>query len=729
MSDSNTADNGLGTFLTQISSLILAVISFISGIYGFIKLFADKDSGLITLISLTVGILLLLGICLYYAALKQPQQQQDQWESAFMPLSAEQVQAREKNARNWHRMHRIAIAGLILIPILCMIGVAGWFYAQSLPPKHLIVLVADFDGPDAKSYRITETIINQLRQATQRYADVEIQALNKPITIQEGGSKLAETEGEKLKAAIVIWGWYGNTGENVPLSVNFEVLHPPKDFVQLGQDASGNIQNAQIADLKHFKLQTQLSNEMTYLSLFTLGMARYANGDWDGAIARFSEALDENQEISSSLNQSLVYFYRGYAYLSQNNLDRALEDYNQAIKLQPVQAEAYTNRAMIYSAKGDYSHALADVNQVLKLEPDNLLANNNRGLINVQIGEYDQAIADFNQALKLLPTTKNTSSALQKTGSELGSLNQNSSSTLVEILLFRELSDYIIYNNRGFAYLSKGDSDHALADFNQAITIHPDQIMAYLNRSAAYFVKHELDDALADLNQVVKLQPDFALTYLKRGGIYYFKGDSELALADLNQAIKLQPDSATFFSARGEIYATREDHAHAIADYSQAIKLQPNSINDYLQRAKSYRANGDDDRAFADYAQVLKTAPDNAIAYNDRGWTYVLKGDFDHAISDLDQALKLKPEEADFYDNRGFAYAGKGAYAQAIADYNQALKLNPKADFAYYDRGIAYRKINDPQKAIADFNKTLELSSDAKLRQDAEKQLQELGAS
>ena len=104
------------------------------------------------------------------------------------------------------------------------------------------------------------------------------------------------------------------------------------------------------------------------------------------------------------------------------------------------------------------------------------------------------------------------------------------------------------------------------------------------------------------------------------------------------------------------------------------------------------------------------------------------KATIDRALADLNQALKLKPDEANFYDSRGFAYAGKGEYERAMADYNQALKLEPGADYAYYHRGVIYRTLGDHQKAIADFKRTLELTKNSKRHQDAEKQLQELGA-
>ncbi len=726
MSDRNSSNYDLRAFLNQMSALVLAVISFISGVYGFVKLFADKDAGLVTLISLTVGILLLLGVCLYYARFWQPERQ-DRRQSAFSPMSDEQVQALAKKERRRKRVRRLAIAGLILIPILSFSGGAGWFYVQSLPATNIIVLVADFDGPDEKTYGVTKTVIRQLRQATEKYVDVEIQALNKPITEHEG-SKVAQTEGKKRKATIVLWGWYLTPGDVVPLSVNFEVLHPPKGLHELGQAARGNIQQAAIAELKNFTLQTRLSNEMAYLSLFVLGMARRAAGDGEGAIARFSDALGQTTEASSSLSQSLVYFYRGSTYVLKGDAERALADLTQALTLKPTFAEAYQNRVLIHLAKGNYSQALADANQAINLKPDLALAYNNRGLIYLQTNDYDRAIVDFSQTLKLRVDAKEASDAIRPDGSQLGTVNRSDREFPVINFVFTELSDYHVYTNRGLAYLSKGDSERALTDFNHAIKLRPDRIPAYVNRASVYFAKQDYDRALADLNQTIKLQPGFALAYLKRGAVYYSKGDAERALADLTQALTLERHSAFSYLVRAEVYVEREDHARAIADYSEAIKLQPDLITAYLDRGRSYREQGDDDRALADFSQALQLAPDDAQAYNARGWHYAQKGDFDHALADLNQALTLKPDEANFYDSRGFAYAGKGDYDRAIADYNQALTLKPDEDYAYYHRGIVYRALGDHQKASADFKKTLELTKNSRRRQDAEKQLQQLGA-
>lgn len=404
MSDRHDSESSLGKFLKSLTTPVVGFTGFISSIYGFIKLVQDKNAGLVTIISVIVGILLLLGMCLHYARFWKPEKQ-DQARSAFEPpLSDEEVKAQGKKEKRRKWVRRSAVAGLILIPILCFSGYKGWEYVQSLPPKDILVLVAKFDGPDPQKYRVTEIIVEKLEEATKQYTDVKIQPLYEAIDRLDA----AKTEGKKRKASIVIWGWYGKTEEIIPLSVNFEVLRTLTDFPDLGETAKGTPQQAAVAELvgAGLPLQTRLSNEMSYLSLFTVGMVRYAARDLDNAIAAFTDALNQIKESTQVLDKSLVRFYLAGAYRERNDYDLALDNYNRSLELNPDLSSVYTNRGLVYYDMGNYDHALEDYNQAIekiKYEPYLAIAYSNRGNVYHEKEEYDRAIADYNQALKLDP--------------------------------------------------------------------------------------------------------------------------------------------------------------------------------------------------------------------------------------------------------------------------------------------------------------------------------------
>ncbi|MFQ6058738.1 MAG: tetratricopeptide repeat protein [Anaerolineae bacterium] len=440
-------------FITKLPSWIMGFIAFVSAVVGFIKLW-QGDTGLVTIVLLTIGV---GGVWLGCAIL------------AFKRTSP--LVPGGKGLWKYPRWRPWALASVFVIPFLIAGGAYYYRYQQAQPPTKVIILVANFDGPEQKKYRVTETVLGRLRQALEGYDDVQVEALGQAITEAEG-SDAARAEGEKRKAAIVIWGWYGVTAEAVPLSVHFEVLRPPKYMPELGPEAKGQVQAMAVAELESFTLQTDLSAEMAYLNLFTVGMARYAADDWDEAIARFSDALSQTVERVPALDQSIVHYKRGFAYLARGDYDRAIADYDQAIQLEPDLAIAYSNRGVAYIAKGDYDRAIANFDQAVKLDPEYAVAYYNRGVAYDHKGDHDRAIVDHDQAIKLDP------------------------------------NNAVAYYNRGVAYHGKDDYDRAIADCDQAIKLDPNNAVAYFHRGLAYTQKGEKEKAIADFKKVLELSND-----------------------------------------------------------------------------------------------------------------------------------------------------------------------------------------------------------------------------
>ncbi|QDL11815.1 hypothetical protein DP114_31470 [Brasilonema sennae CENA114] len=301
------------------------------------------------------------------------------------------------------------------------------------------------------------------------------------------------------------------------------------------------------------------------------------------------------------------------------------------------------------------------------------------GLIRYTVSDWKQAITYFSEALE-----------------------QGNDSN-------KALNQEIVYFYRGTSYFYKKDYDRAIADYNQAIKLDPNDAQAYNNRGISYFYKKDNNRAIADYNQAIKLDPNYAEAYNNRGNSYGNKKDDDRAIADYNQAIKLDPNLAQAYYNRGYSYANKKDYDGAIADYNQAIKLDPNYAHVYYNRGLSYFYKKDYDGAIADYNQAIKLDPNYAQAYNNRGNSYGNKKDDGRAIADYNQAIKLDPNYAQAYYNRGNLYGNKKDDGRAIADYNQAIKLDPNLAQAYYNRGLSYVNKKDYDRAIADYNQAIKL--------------------
>jgi tetratricopeptide (TPR) repeat protein len=162
---------------------------------------------------------------------------------------------------------------------------------------------------------------------------------------------------------------------------------------------------------------------------------------------------------------------------------------------------------------------------------------------------------------------------------------------------------------RGFAFSAKGDNDHAITEYSEAIRFNPKDAVTYDNRGWAYLKKGNLDGAIADFTEAIKLDPKYAAFYNNRGIAYGYKGDSERAIADYSEAIRIEPKNAVFYHNRGYAYVAKGDDDHAITEYSQAIKLASAYALAYYNRGRAYLAKHENDRAAADFKEAIRLDP------------------------------------------------------------------------------------------------------------------------
>ena len=667
MSNNNGASNNLRAFLGQIWGGISFAIAVVTSLLGWIQV-ARGDLGLFTLILLLVSVSALFLACVYYVWFWKPESE-DGSPKILIPDSNKAIKIQRVKQQRRKKVRLLARLGLFIIPILTVAGIAGWQYYVSRPTQDFIILVAKFDGPKPQEYRVTETIVANLENATEEYSHVKIEALEKSLNNKSNARK----EGKRQKAALVIWGWYGKTEEKVPISVNFELLNSSPKLPKLGREARGQVQTLAVAQLESFKLQTRLSQEMTYLSLFTLGMYRYLEGDWDRAIERFTEALaalESAEEPVAALGREIVYFHRGASYLQEDSL-QAIDDYFISnINLIKTESGFLLDNSRLDPSK--YQRIIDDYNKALIINPQFALAYLNRGLAYFSQGDYQRAIDDYNKALKINPQSA------------------------------------LAYSNRGLAYLSRGDYQQAIDDFNQVLKIDPQFANAYLNRGIAYLARRDYQQAIDDFNRVLKIDPQFANAYLNRGSAYDEQGDYQQAIDDYNRALKINPQSANAYLNRGTAYQKQGNYQQAIDDYNQALKINPQSALPYSNRGAAYFKQRDYQRAIDDFNQVIQTNPQLAIPYMNRGVAYKEQGNYQRAIDDYNRALKINPQFAEGYSNRGLAYKKQGNYQQAIDDQNQALKINPQFAEAYSIRGETYHKQENYTAALNNYQQALD---------------------
>ena len=209
----------------------------------------------------------------------------------------------------------------------------------------------------------------------------------------------------------------------------------------------------------------------------------------------------------------------------------------------------------------------------------------------------------------------------------------------------------------------------------------------------------DYDRAIRDFDQAIKINPNFILAFNDRGLAYVVQGRDRSRHPGLRPRDPARPEDALAFNNRGLAYRNKGETDAAINNYDQAILINPEFALAYYNRGNAYYDKRDYDRAIQDYDQAIKINPNYALAYYDRGVVYYDRHDYERAVADLSKAIKLDPKDSLAYYNRGLTYRAKGEMDSALADFDQAIKLDPKNPLPFYNRGLASRDKGDHERA------------------------------
>ena len=108
--------------------------------------------------------------------------------------------------------------------------------------------------------------------------------------------------------------------------------------------------------------------------------------------------------------------------------------------------------------------------------------------------------------------------------------------------------------NEGIALYDLKRYEDALAAYDQAIRLNPNDVLAYfayVNRGGAFYNLKRYEGALTAYNQAIRLDPNDADAYYNKGNSLFGLGRYEDALVAYEQAIRLDPNYAIAYYNKG----------------------------------------------------------------------------------------------------------------------------------------------------------------------------------
>jgi tetratricopeptide (TPR) repeat protein len=198
---------------------------------------------------------------------------------------------------------------------------------------------------------------------------------------------------------------------------------------------------------------------------------------------------------------------------------------------------------------------------------------------------------------------------INRTGKNAPEVVIQACTELLEQRIFIGSDRFYVYANRAEAYLSAGDREHALADYDAAVKAAPHNAKLYFNRGIFYLGQPDIDAALRDFDKSLSLDPKMVPALLHRAKIHKQQSDISGALADYSEAIRVEPKSAAAWSERGYLYLLQQDYDNAINDEAEAIRLDPKLAHAYFFRGTAFQGRGDSSKARADILTAVHLDP------------------------------------------------------------------------------------------------------------------------
>lgn len=196
------------------------------------------------------------------------------------------------------------------------------------------------------------------------------------------------------------------------------------------------------------------------------------------------------------------------------------------------------------------------------------------------------------------------------------------------------------------------------------------------------------DAALADFDRAIELDPNNSDALYLRGQEFFRRRNYEPALQDFTTAMNHPRlhDSARWM--RGKVFLQLDRVDDMLAEVEALIARYPNDPQLYYQRALGYAHDGQVNQSIADLEKALKLSPNYLPAMNNLAWVLVTGPE---KFRDAEKALNLArrttqsaPEKGTYKNTLGVALYRLGQFSDAAAALEASLVAG-KGQFDGYD--------------------------------------------
>jgi len=419
-------------------------------------------------------------------------------------------------------------------------------------------------------------------------------------------------------------------------------------------------------------------------------------------------------------------------YAQSGSLEQSDRLFADIIKQITPNTEARLAWAASLFASGSTDEALVQLEQAYEQNP-----NDSRVLFG--IGYYYERTGQLEKAIEYYKKSAATKPYLRHARQRLGAIKLHDNDYDGAIAEYEELlqehpEDVSIYLFLGQMYLYTQQNHKAIESFERALTIEPDNFELHDDYVESLVQSGRVREAIEQMHTIIDEQGEFPDNYLRLADLYCNVGNDEAAVNHYERALELHPGYLEAAVKLGTQHLRKGRYRESAANFNRAIEINDQLITAYVGLGIAQKCNSQNEDA-ADTLELASALEPNtnllfaemsrlqlkvALAQETQRDYFTLgeeKPDPQQEINDLldlqierhRQGLLENPNHADLHYRYALLLKGRGKTEEAIKHFRLALQINPSYLKARTKLGLALREVGRMDEGIEQLREALQI--------------------
>ncbi len=223
-----------------------------------------------------------------------------------------------------------------------------------------------------------------------------------------------------------------------------------------------------------------------------------------------------------------------------------------------------------------------------------------------------------------------------------------------ELALKLDPDNVNVYNSMGVCHGEGGDYDRAFSSFAKAAALDPEDVFAIYNAGYIHMQRQEYEAALEYFRHALTIDDTIFELLFQTGCALYETGRAEEALYHIRSAMsKSDAPGGTAYRYLGDCLLAAGDTAEAARAYNTAVKLRPDDAHCLSALAHCYESEGRNAEIALVFGQnAVEIEPDNGLFHHRLALMYLNRNRIKRAFDHFEVALE-------------YGYSAAGTYVES----------------------------------------------------------------